>query len=246
MDEVIEAKQKWISSADAWISTVQRGDLNRTHLLDPVMLKCVGDISGQNVIDIGCGEGRFSRILSEKGAIITGIDLTPSLIEEAKRLDPAGNYLEASAEALPFDDDSFDIAISYIVLVDVSDFRTAIDEMARVTKPGGRIVVANVNSLATTCSTGWIKDAEGKKMHFPVDGYFEERGLRHTWSGISIINWHRPLTAYMSMYLKAGLVLKEFLEPCPTPEALKEHPNMVDETRIALFNVMVWEKPKVA
>ena len=243
MDEVVEAKEKWISSAGAWIEGMRKGDRNRTHLLDPAMLDAVGDLSGKKVLDVGCGEGRFCRMMAERGASVTGVDLTPSLISEAQKLDPDGSYIEASAESLPFADDQFDLSVSYVVLVDIPDYRAAIREMARVTKPGGRIVAANVNSFISSSETSWHRDSEGRKAHFPVDRYFEERPLRLSWSGISIINWHRPLQAYMSAYLDAGLILRQFFEPMPSAEAVVEQPEMHDETRIALFNVMVWQKP---
>lgn len=243
MNEAFEAKTKWVDSADAWIDGMRRGDTNRTHLLDPVMLDCVADVSGREVIDVGCGEGRFCRILAELGARVTGVDLTPKLVAQAKLLHPSGTYLAADAEDLPFSESSFDIAVSYVVLVDVHDFRKAIAEMTRVLKPGGAIVAANVNSFASTSATGWYRDGQGKKLHFPVDRYFEESAMRLEWGNMSIINWHRPLQAYMSAYLDAGLILRRFMEPRPTAEAVAEHPRMSDEARIALFNVMVWQKP---
>jgi 2-polyprenyl-3-methyl-5-hydroxy-6-metoxy-1,4-benzoquinol methylase len=246
MDEVALAKEKWVNSADSWIEAVRNRDRNRTHLLDPVMLDCVGDVNGLKVIDIGCGEGRFCRMLSGLGATVTGVDITQALLAEAVRMDPRGNYIECGAENIPLSDNHFDLAISYVVLVDIPDYAKAIVEMARVLKPGGRLVAANVNSFISTSETSWYKDADGRKLHFPVDRYFEERPLHLSWDGISIINWHRPLQSYMSAYLNAGLVLKRFVEPTPTKEAVAEFPQMHDETRIALFNIMVWEKPKVA
>jgi len=225
---------------------MRTGDRNRTHLLDPAMLDAVGDVAGLKVIDVGCGEGRFSRMLAHLGADVTGIDLTPALVAEAKKLHPEGDYIASGAESLPFNDNEFDMAVSYVVLVDIVDYRTAIAEMARVIVPGGLIVAANVNSFISQCETSWFRDSDGRKLHFPVDRYFEERPLRLQWSGMSVINWHRPLQAYMSAYLDAGLILKQFHEPKPSREAVTEHPEMHDETRIALFNVMVWQKPKVA
>jgi len=242
MDETKEAKQKWIDSAPAWIADMRKGDLNRTHLLDSVLLKLAGDVSGHKVIDIGCGEGRFSRMLADGGAEVTGIDLTGPLIEEARKLQPEGRYYEASAEELPFANSSFDLAVSYLVLIDVPDFRLAIKEMVRVVRPGGRILAANLNSFVSTAS-GWHRDSERKKLHYPVDQYFEERPLRLEWAGISILNWHRPLEAYMTAYLKEGLILRHFLEPQPTEAAIADQPKMADGARIPYFNVMVWEKP---
>lgn len=243
MNETAEAKQRWIDSAEAWIDGMRRGDTNRMYLLDPVMLDCLGDVAGRRIIDIGCGEGRFARMLAARGATVAGLDLTPSLVAEARRMHPEGRYIAGSAEELPFETGAFDAAVSYVVLVDVPDYRRAIIEMARVLKSGGLVVVANVNSFASTSQAGWYRDADGRKLHFPVDRYFEERALLLKWDGMAILNWHRPLQSYMSAYLDSGLTLRKFIEPAATPEDVAREGRMVDETRIALFNVMVWQKP---
>src|SRR5580692_5980457 len=124
----MEAKKGWDNSASAWIR-ICKGDTNRTHLLDPAMLECIGDVRGVEVADIGCGEGRFCRMLSERGAVVTGLDLTPALVDEAVRQDPAGRYFVGNAETLPIASGHFDLTISYLVLVDVPDYRSAIREM---------------------------------------------------------------------------------------------------------------------
>ncbi len=241
MNDATQAKLLWEESADAWIN--RGADTNRTHLLDPAMLDCLGHVSGLRILDIGCGEGRFCRMLAASGARTTGGDLTGELIRRAKCVDATGSYLLCNAEELPFASSVFDVAVSYVALVDVADYHRAILEMARVIVPGGRVIAANVNSLASTSPAGWYRDAHGNKLHYPVDRYFEERAIRLEWDGLSVINWHRPLQAYMSAYLDAGLVLRRFVEPQATPAVIAEQPKMIDERRIALFNVMVWEKP---
>ena len=65
----------WIDSARAYINFQDAEDPNRTLLLDPIMLDLCGDVAGKRVLDLGCGEGRFCRMLAERGALCTGIDL---------------------------------------------------------------------------------------------------------------------------------------------------------------------------
>jgi SAM-dependent methyltransferase len=233
----------WHESAHAWIEGVDQGDLNRELVLDPAMLELCGDVQGLRVCDVGCGEGRFCRMLSARGADVVGIDPTPLLIEEARRRDPGGAYIEAHAEKLPLEDNSFDLVISYVTLVDIADYRTAIREMARILKPGGRLISANLNGFATSVPTGWIRNEANEKVVFPVDNYMQERPEWVEWSGIRIINWHRPLSAYMQAYLACRLNLRHFSEPLPSAEALERRPDYTDYLRVPYFNVMAWEKP---
>jgi SAM-dependent methyltransferase len=237
-----EALAKWERSAQAWIGAIRRGDVNRDRLLDAPMLALAGDVAGQDVLDMGCGEGRFCRFLQERGARTTGLDPTPTLLAEAQRLHPAGTYLDGSATNLPFPDASFDLVVSYLTLIDIEDYRAAIREMARVLRPGGRLLIANMNSFVTTRSNPWVRGADGAKLHLAVDNYFEERAEYPEWSGIAIVNWHRPFEAYLGALLATGLRLDAFQEPRPTPADVQQYPSMLDEYRVPLFHVMRWRK----
>ena len=82
----------WNESAQAYIAFQDAGDRNRTLLLDPVMLDLCGDVHGRSAVDIGCGEGRFSRMLSERGASVVGIDVTPTISVPVPGNAFAGSY----------------------------------------------------------------------------------------------------------------------------------------------------------
>ncbi len=233
----------WNASAEAWIRFVDKGDANRTHLLDPLMLELCGDVRGRRVLDIGCGEGRFCRMLKAQGAKVTGIEPATRLREEARRRDPTGTYLAHDAAKLPLADASFDLCVSYIALVDIADHVRAIAEMARVLVPGGRVVFSNLQPYVTTNSKGWHKDARGQKLHFPIDLYAVPRPLVGRWHHIEVTQYHRPLADIMSAFLGAGLVLRRFLEPVPSAEAMREYPAFEDHARVPLFVVMEWTKP---
>lgn len=230
----------WPESADAWIRDMgEFGDFGRRYVLDPVMLPRA--INGSTrALDIGCGEGRFCRMLRQHGVDATGVDPTPALLDAARRKDPEGQYFEGCAEALPFADASFDLAVSYLSLVDIPDVRKAIPEMARVLKPGGRLLIANLNSFNSACADrGWMKDPAGRKLHYAVDQYLEERAMWVAWRGIRIVNHHRPLSLYMRLLLEAGLELTYFDEPLPVADAPER---AVDYARVPWFLVMEWRK----
>jgi SAM-dependent methyltransferase len=232
----------WRESADAWIEFVRNGDTNRSHLLDPIMLGLCGNPDGLTVLDVGCGEGRFSRMLAKRGAFVVGIDPTVELIHVAHIDHPAGCYLKSEGENLPFKSGSFDQVISYLTLIDIAGYKEAIREMVRVLKPKGRLIVANLHPIATSVPSGWVKDAKGHKLHFPVDHYFEERPEEVAWCGIAVDNWHRPLAGYMNEFLGCGLRLLKYLEPTPSKQAIQSAPNLRDCSRVPIFNIMSWGK----
>lgn len=233
----------WEASAAAWIADMgQHGDFGRRYVLDPVMMPLALARAPKTALDVGCGEGRFCRMLGEHGVAATGIDPTAALIAEARTRDQQAVYLEAKAEALPSPDASFDLVISYLSLIDIADFETAIREMARVLRPGGALLIANLNGFNTAgAERGWLRTMTGQLNAYPVDHYLEPRVFWTEWRGIRIQNHHRPMSAYMETLLGVGLRLTHFAEPRAIEEA--PEPKAGRYNRAPWFVVMEWEKP---
>lgn len=232
----------WNESAGAWIADMgEHGDFGRRYVLDPVMLPRALAVNAKAMLDVGCGEGRFCRMLGAEGIACTGIDPTRALIERARELDPQGVYLEASGDALPADDASFDLVVSYLSLIDMPEIDAPISEMARALRPGGTLLIANCGSFNTAgAETGWVRGFGGELKHYPVDHYLEERGFWTEWRGIRIVNHHRPLSAYMREFLRHGLELTFFDEPAPIAGA--PEPKAERYRRAPWFVVMEWRK----
>lgn len=233
----------WNTSAKAWIADMgEEGDFGRRYVLDPVMLPRAIARSPRTALDVGCGEGRFCRMLQRYGIEVTGLDPTSALIAAARVRDVHSTYVEGAAQSLPFADESFDLVVSYLSLIDIPNIRTAIPEMVRVLKPGGSFLIANLTSFNTAGDeSGWVKDLLGRKLHFRIDRYLEERATWIDYRGIRVLNYHRPLSTYMSAFLGAGLRLTYFDEPSPSADA---HPQKaVNFRRAPNFVVMEWRKP---
>jgi ubiquinone/menaquinone biosynthesis C-methylase UbiE len=101
-----------------------------------------GDLRGRRVLDVGCGTGRLSLALTERGAKVWGVDTSAEMLEQARAA--AGRRVglkRGSAEELPFKDGWFDRAVLRLV-VHLVDRGRALPELARVLAPGGRAVVA--------------------------------------------------------------------------------------------------------
>lgn len=234
----------WDASAAAWIADMgEHGDFGRRYVLDPVMMERVRGARAKSALDVGCGEGRFCRMLAAHGVAVTGIDPTAALIAEARRRDPVGTYVEGSGENLPFDDGAFDLVVSCLSLVDIPDAAAAIGEMARVMAPGGRLLIANSNGFNTAGDgegLGWARDANCGRAHFRIDHYLRERSQWIEWRGIRVLNYHRPLSFYMQLLLQQRLRLDYFDEPAPIAGAPAERAQSY--VRAPWFLVMEWQK----
>ena len=164
----------WVESAGAWITDMgDVGDFGRRFVLDRPMMERVQAGTFADALDVGCGEGRFCRMLQEVGLRTIGIDPTEALLDEARRRDPDGGYQLARAEDLPFEDTSFDLVVSYLTLIDIADAATAIAEMSRVLRPGGAVLIANLNSFTTAAMpSGWHQCADGR-TRYCFDDYMD-------------------------------------------------------------------------
>ncbi len=239
--EITADRNGWAESASAWISSMgERGDFGREFVLDRPMLELASREGRHLALDVGCGEGRFCRMLQARGLKTVGIDPTLAMIERARELDPAGEYLQGQAERLNFPDASFDLVVSYLTLIDISNIDLAIAEMARVLRPGGSLLIANLTSYSTAgVEDGrWSDGAEGEPR-FHIDNYLMERAEWVHWSGIHVRNWHRPLERYMSLLIDQGLVLRHFSEPRASGGSLAKCERY---NRVPWFLIMAWDK----
>lgn len=100
--------------------------------------------SGQRVVDVGCGPGALAAELVEVvgAGNVAAIDPSPSFVEACQARLPGVEVRVGAAEALPYDDRTFDAALAQLVLNFMTDAETGVREMARVTRRGGRIGVA--------------------------------------------------------------------------------------------------------
>jgi SAM-dependent methyltransferase len=112
---------EWRTFSSEWIARSEaKADAAREGVLEAWMLDVVGEVEGLDIIDLGCGEGRFCRMLAEKGARTLGVDLQPAFIDYAKnRAGPAERYSVGDIQSLrEVPDGLLDLAVSYISLVD--------------------------------------------------------------------------------------------------------------------------------
>jgi SAM-dependent methyltransferase len=111
--------------------------------LAPLFLRFVGIEDGQRILDVGCGTGVLTRAALAVGKTITatGVDPVENFISFARQAanDPRADFQVATVEALPFPDGTFDATLGLLVLQEFDDPDRSIGEMARVTRPFGRV-----------------------------------------------------------------------------------------------------------
>jgi SAM-dependent methyltransferase len=107
--------------------------------LAPQMADLAGIRDGQRVVDVGCGPGSLTaELVSRVGpAAVSAVDPSAPFVAAARARNPGAEVLQASAERLPFPDESFDTALAQLVVHFMTDPVAGLTEMARVTRPDG-------------------------------------------------------------------------------------------------------------
>ena len=237
--------QQWRVLACSWIRESRGRNPTRNGLLDRPMLEACGDVSGLSVLDCGCGEGRFCRVMVSRGAkYVLGLDSCEPMIDAARELGSGvDEYRVADVQELGFlDDNAFDLAVSYLNQCDLPDFASNNREVFRVLKPGSRFVIANLHPMRSAVG-GWHKDQTGKKLHVILDSYFDESERRWEMWGEGLTNFHRSLSTYLNGFLDAGFVITRVVEPSVTTSDLQQYPELDDELRVPNFIIYVLDKP---
>ena len=238
--------REWRELSGAWIIEAREGrNPTRNGLLDRPMLDACGDVTGLTILDCGCGEGRFCRILANRGAKhVLGLDLCEPMVNAARELQSGSDaYRVADVQDLSFlEGERLDLAVSYLNQCDLPDFNANNREVFRVLRAGGRFIIANLHPMRSAVG-GWQRSEDGEKLHVILDRYFDE-GERH-WKmmGAEFTNFHRSLSTCLDGFFDAGFTLERMVEPSVTEEDLGDYPELGDELRVPNFIIYILRKP---
>ena len=181
----------------------------------PAMIGLAGEVTGRRILDAGCGSGPLSAALSAKGAIMTGFDSSPAMLDLARqRLGAAADlYVADLGKPLPFADGSFDDVVSSLVLHYLEDWSAPLAELRRVLKPGGRLILS-VNHPTVTVVTQPAED------YFALRQYSEDYEFNGNPAILTF--WHQPLHAMINAFISAGYRVAAVSEPEPSPDTPPE------------------------
>ncbi|MFA6032573.1 MAG: class I SAM-dependent methyltransferase [Myxococcota bacterium] len=155
-----EAKRTYVkrmfdSLAPRYDSLTFLVSLGQTSIWRRRALSGLGLVDGSAVLDVATGTGVAARRTRKvyPGSVVEGMDPSDGMLAEAARLDPAGAYFKGDAESIPRPDNSYDLVTAVYATRNFHDLDTAVREMVRVLKPGGRVLV--LDSFLPEGSTAW-------------------------------------------------------------------------------------------
>ena len=215
-------------------SELRKRKFNANTLFEiPALFSLMPDLSGKDVLDLGCGFGEHCKAFVEKGAKkVVGIDISEKMLEVAKKenRDPAIEYYNLPMEDLDKVNGKFDIAVSSLAFHYVEDFSGLIKAINEKLKEGGVLVFSQENPITSTYSGGerWTRDENGNKLYVNLSNYGREGERESTWFVDGVKKYHRMFSTIVNTLTENGFTVDRMIEPVPDEKILKEHPDQAD------------------
>lgn len=199
----------------------------------PALFSLIPDLTGKSVLDLGCGFGEHCKRFVDKGATkVIGIDISEKMLEVAKteNSDPKITYLNIPIEDIAAIDEKFEMVISSLALHYVEDFSGVVKNVYNRLKDGGFFVFSQEHPLNTCHSGGdrWTRDKDGNKLYLNLKNYGIEGERESVWFVDNVKKYHRTFSTVINTLIKGGFSIEKLIEPLPTAELLKEHPDQED------------------
>lgn len=175
--------ERW-SALQVWLYSLFSRDTKRRGMV----VDALGVGPGDNLLDLGCGLGQVLEMAAERGATVSGVDPSPSMVRRARRRVPKARVELGSAEDIPFPDATFTHVLALATFHHWVDRDTGLSEAIRVLEPGGRLMIVEkwlAQGTGHGLSTG---DAE------VLAARLEEMGMEHAEVGEIASGRHRMIT----------------------------------------------------
>jgi ubiquinone/menaquinone biosynthesis C-methylase UbiE len=258
-----EVGRLWNANADAWTKLSRAGyDVYRDYLNTPAFFAMLPDVNGLSGLDIGCGEGHNTRLLAQRRALVTAIDISEAFIAHAKQaeeIEPLGiDYRVASAVELPFAGATFEFATAFMSLMDIPESDRALAEAHRVLKPGGflqfsithpcfdtphRRNLRNENRLTYAIEVGdYFRNLEGEITEWLFGAAPPE--VKQRLPNFKTPRFTRTVSHWLNLLIETGFQLERIEEPRPSDETVRDCPDLQDAQVVAYFLHIRARKPE--
>lgn len=194
------------------------GDFARQHLLNPVLLRLLGNVQHKHILDAGCGQGYLCRMLAKQGAVVAGVEPATAFYDyavEREQNAPLGiTYVQEDLATWTPGEPRFDAVIANMVFMDIPDYRQAMQNCITALKPGGTFIFSIIHPCFEEDSATW-----NTKGFVTVSEYFQELAIPSTYGYC----FHRSLSTYLNLVMRTNCTLREIVEPQLSQELVEQY-----------------------
>lgn len=197
---------------------------------EPAVLAHLGDLTGQRVVDLGCGDGAFADVVVARGArAYLGIDGSTAMIAMAgeRALDPRVRFEVGRIEDVELAAGAADLVTSRMALHHVRDLAPVLRSAHDALASDGRLLFTVTHPVITS----YDNQEPGPRTSWTVDDYFSAGERRRTWFGSEVTWFHRTVEQYLGAVLAAGFAVEAVSECEPDPSLLADAPEELARRR---------------
>lgn len=212
----------------------------------PALRSMVPDVSGDAVVDLGCGFGWFSRWAADRGASsVLGVDVSSKMLERAERDTDSAlvEYRRVDLDELELDPGTVDLAFSSLTLHYVHNLRRLTSTVAAALRPGGVFVFSVEHPIYSAPSIQAFETSDNGNRIWPLDNYLVEGERITTWFVDGVRKQHRTVATYVNTLLDAGLVFERIQEWGPSPAQIEANPALASDLHRPWFLLLRASKP---
>ena len=219
---------------------IRSQELNYNNCIEePLMLKLIGDISGRDILDIGCGTGELSAKLAQTADFVFGIDISQKMLNVAKEKNSGPNikYEELSMENISSLNKKFDTAVSSLAFHYVENFEKLILDISKLLKKRGSLIFSQEHPMVTANKQlkDWISDPDTKNRYWPLSNYNEEGERYEEWFINNVKKYHRTMSTIINTVIKSGFEIMEIAESSADSELISKDPKFLNGKNLAHF-----------
>jgi SAM-dependent methyltransferase len=226
-----------------YMAARQRRDGPNNTLEQPVILELIGDLDGRQVLDLGCGDAGFGRmVLARGGSTYLGVEGSRNMAAVARETlaGTGGQVQHCAIEDWKAPMAAFDLAVARLSLHYLADLAPVFAQVCQALTSGGRFVFSVEHPVITSCDRGW--PAGTLRQDWLVDDYFVTGARETSWMGGKVYIYHRTVEDYFRALQDAGFVVEQLRESRPQREQFADEQTYTRRMRIPLFLFLAGRK----
>jgi ubiquinone/menaquinone biosynthesis C-methylase UbiE len=250
-----DIKKYWNNNAQVWTDLSRQGyDRYRDYIAAPAFLSMLPAVDNLVGLDVGCGEGHNTQLIAQRGARITGIDISDKFISYARERESENidmKFMVASASDIPFAADSFDFCVSVMVFMDFPDQERALKEIYWVLKKNGFFQFSITHPFFDRIGSEWQYE-NGKRSGYLIKDYFRNpdgeidewmfsavpSGSRNEYADFKIPRFNKRMAEWINLLVRTGFIIEELGEPCPDQATVRKFPELKDAAIMPYFLIV--------
>ncbi len=192
----------------------------------PTTLELLGNVKGKKILDFGCGSGIYAKLLTKKGAKVSGFDISEKMLAIARKENPKLDLRYGSGYNIPFKG-RFDIVLASLTIHYLKDWDKVFQEVRRVLKKGGFFVFSTGNSVSEIMEKIVLNGKEYRVLG--TKNYFKKYKIYASWKmnnkEVQVSAYHRPYEEIIRTIIKNGFEIADYKDAFPSKKGKKLFPD---------------------